>query len=179
MYGTFIRDDAGFRPTGETANAKSIQISMMLSPDAQLTELKAAYLIAFTVLGYSWACRPQLDPIRQAIQTGDLSGLGDVPTFLTQELNLGYANTVIAEQTSSFVAVIGDNPRLGVMLPNTEGLSAGGATTQFTHSGLGYPWLSDGWWWRSDEDAFRWDGVTSRSQWRVDDLPDNVGCPEG
>ena len=39
-----------------------------------LADLKSAYLIAFAVLGYSWATSSRLDPLRAAFANGRPAG---------------------------------------------------------------------------------------------------------
>ncbi len=87
------------------------------SPDTRLTELRAAYLIAFVALGNRWALSPALDEIRDAIRAGDVSAGGRVRTFVVNTPSVELANSILVDDEADIIAVVGDDPRYGLVLP--------------------------------------------------------------
>lgn len=165
---TLIRDADGVRPIGVAANARVVGIPLTLPLAAQLTELKAAYLIAFTVLGYSWATSPALDSVRAAIQSGDATTVGSIPLFKSSDPQPKLANNVLVAEEADRIAVIGDDPRWGVLLPLRHASTAVGAEPSLSMNGYAVPWLPDRWWRRSNPPAFRWDCQVTEPRWRVE-----------
>ena len=163
-----IRDANGLRPIDPASWGKDIRIPVSLPLDAQLTELKAAYLVAFVALGYSWATTEALDQVRSVIRSGDISALGQAPLFVVREPDPEMANSVIVSEESQAVLVIGDDPRFGAMLPLAESrpIPAYGSSTMCI--GEGVPWLAHRWWLKADALAFRWDCAVARPMWRVE-----------
>jgi hypothetical protein len=135
---------------------------------AQLTELKAAYLIAFTVLGYTWAADSALDPVRVVIQGGDASALGSIPLFKTSNPNRKLANTVLVSEASDRLAVIGDDPNWGVLLPLRVPFTIGSSARSQSMQADAVPWLPGNWWRQPDAPAFRWDCREAAPRWRIE-----------
>jgi hypothetical protein len=151
-------------PPGTTV----IGVPLTLPVAAQLTELKAAYLIAFTVLGYTWAASPALDPVRAAIQSGGDSALGSIPLFKTSDPVRELANTVLVSETSDRLAVIGDDPNWGILLPLHAPFTIESSDHSLSMEAEAVPWLADNWWRQSDALAFRWDCRDPTPRWRLE-----------
>lgn len=150
---------------------REIRISTTDLPfDAQLTELKAAYLIAFVVLGYSWASSAALDQIRKVIQTGDITAIRHIPLFVMNNPDPEMANTVMVSDDSNLVVVIGENAMFGALLPsatNDHWVSERGAVVRV--GGVAQPWPENEWWLKPDlrSTTFRSDCDVTRPMWRV------------
>lgn len=149
------------------AHARVVGIPLTL-PMAQLTELKAAYLIAFTVLGYSWATSSALDSIRAAVQSGDATTVGSIPLFETSDPQPELANNVLVAEEADRLAVIGDDPRWGVLLPLRQASTVVGGEPSLSMNGYAVPWLPDRWWRQLSPPAFRWDCQVTEPRWRVE-----------
>ena len=116
-----VRDPRGVRPANPSWWNRDIRLSLLLPIDAQLAELKAAYLIAFAALGYSWATDAALDSVRTVLKTGDPASIGQIPLFVTRDPDPGMANLVLVSDDRQIVAVVGDDPHFGVLLPREGG----------------------------------------------------------
>jgi hypothetical protein len=79
-----------------------------------LTDLKSAYLIAFTLLGYSWATSRRLDPVRQALQTRVLPPEADA--FATCGLFGREHERTVFEVCAPFSAIVVVGPHADVVV---------------------------------------------------------------
>jgi hypothetical protein len=156
------------QPVRVPAGTTVVGVPLTLPVAAQLTELKAAYLIAFTVLGYTWAASPALDEVRAAIQSGDASALGSIPLFKTSDPIAELANTVLVSDGADRLAVVGDDPNWGVLLPLRAPFTVGSSDRSLFMQADAIPWLPDNWWRRSDASAFQWDCRNAAPRWRID-----------
>lgn len=82
-----------------------------------LRELKSAYLIGFTSLGYSWALAPELDAVRSALLNCSLRSLGPHVVSQLASARQELAGTVITSADSWRIAVIGEDGRTMVSVP--------------------------------------------------------------
>lgn len=165
---TLRRDVDGVRPVRVPPNARVVGVPLTLPVAAQLTELKAAYLIAFSVLGYSWATSPALDAVRATIQSGDVDTFGAIPLFRASDPRPELANCVLVAENADHVAVIGDDPQWGVLLPLRQQSNAGEAGPSMSVDGYVVPWLPDGWWRQPMASPFRWDCGVTEPRWRIE-----------
>lgn len=163
------REKGVVRPVRVPLGASVVGVPLTLPLAAQLTELKAAYLIAFATLGYTWAADPALDLVRVAIQSGDVGALGSIPLFRTSKPNPELANLVLVDEAADRMAVIGDDPNWGVLLPIREPFRIGSSEHSLSlRDADAVPWLADSWWRRPDAPAFQWDCRKADPRWRID-----------
>jgi hypothetical protein len=155
---TLIRRPGALHLVSPASFSQSLELPAALPIDAQLTELKAAYIIAFTVLGYTWAASPAVDPVRAVIRTGAVGQHdGIVPLCVIRDPEPDMNNTVIVSDAFDSVVVVGDDPRWGVLLPGLKTAPRRNAAESLSIGGPGRPWLSDRWWRDSDAPCFVWD----------------------
>ncbi len=84
----------------------------------QLTDLRAAYLIAFATLGYRWAASPRLGNVREAIRKGKLDlASGDFDFICPDVVSLPVDGFTVHQVTKPCVAVLVTGARVSVLLP--------------------------------------------------------------
>lgn len=146
-------------------------LDIRLQPFEDLTNLKAGFVIAFSVLGYRWATSPALDAVRSAISAGDRGPVGRPSTVTLNAGSEDAANHVLISEDTNQVLVVGNSGRRGVVLPLSPELPPSESFATF--AGFGLPWLPDRWWHQSELafEPFIWDRrppTFLRTYWQLD-----------
>jgi hypothetical protein len=109
-----------------------------------LADLKSAYLIAFAVLGYSWATSSRLAPLRGAIASGRPAQPADALETCGLVTDASAGRTVMEVSAPlPMVLVVSPEAELVIALPlaGTHDVTAAcGAVAGQSVTSLGYPW---------------------------------------
>ncbi len=140
-----IGNDPLCRVHGTAHGGQTFNAGWMSSHEAvSVADLKSAYLIAFAVLGYSWATSRRLDPLRTAIATGRTAGSADAleTCGLVADPSAGRTVWEVSEPVP-MILVVAPASEMVVALPvpgNSDVGAACHAISGCTITFLNYPW---------------------------------------